>query len=164
MGVTRRVLVGAFGIALVVLSWAHPVAAQEIIGIARVIDADTIEIVRQRIHLYGVDALEAGQTCTRGGGKWRCGREAMISLHEKIGRKPVRCLKEAGDRDEVIVAKCFFAKQDISEWLALNGWAVAKTGDGHDYARAEAVARSVGRGAWMGEFEMPWEWRQVSAR
>ena len=87
-----------------------------------------------------------------------------MALHDKIGRKPIRCLQEGGNRDDGVAAKCYFAKEDIGEWLVLNGWAVANTRDGHGYARVEAVTRSVGSGAWAGEFVMPWEWRQVTAR
>ena len=93
-GVMRRVLAGTFGIALGVLGWTSTLTAQEITGIARVIDGDTIEIVNRRIHLHGIDAPEAKQTCTRGDEEWRCGWNAVVALHDKIGRKPVRCLQE----------------------------------------------------------------------
>ena len=150
-GVMRRVLAGTFGIALGVLGWTSALTAQEITGIARVIDGDTIEIVNRRIHLHGIDAPEAKQTCTRRDEEWRCGWDAVVALHDKIGRKPVRCLQENSGRDGAIVAKCFFAEEDIGEWLILNGWAVAKAPDGRDYARVEAVARSVRRGIWAGD-------------
>ena len=73
------------------LRWATPLAAQEYSGIALVIDGDTIEVSGQRIRLHGIDAPEAKQTCERDGSKWRCGHEATLALHEKIGKKPVRC-------------------------------------------------------------------------
>lgn len=164
MAVTRRALGGTLGIALSALCWVSPLTAQEISGIARVIDGDTIEIVNQRIHLRGIDAPETKQTCTAGDREWRCGWEATVALHNKIGRRPVSCLPESGNRDGGIVAKCFFAKEDISEWLVLNGWAVATRPHTDDYVRVEAAARSVKRGVWAGEFEMPWEWRRVTSR
>ena len=42
--------------------------------------------------------------------------------------------------------------------------ALATQLDGDDYARVEAAARSVKRGVWVGDFAMPWEWRQLTAR
>src|SRR5215213_9963631 len=48
-----------------------------IIGFARVVDGDTIEIGGHRIRLEGIDAPETEQTCSDGKGlPWSCGRIA----------------------------------------------------------------------------------------
>ena len=135
-------------------------AFAEASGIARVIDADTIEVSDQRIRLHGIDAPEARQTCRRDGVEWRCGHKATLALHEKIGKKPVKCEGQDKDRYGRIIGKCFFAGEDINEWLVLQGWAVAYVRYSREYVSAEATAKSERRGVWAGEFVMPWEWRR----
>ena len=139
---------------LAILTFACPALA-EIAGIARVIDGDTIEIKGQRIRLNCIDAPESKQTCKRDGKERRCGRDATVALHDKIGKKSIRCEGQDEDRYRRIIAMCFIADTDINEWLVLQGWAVAYTRYSHDYVRAEALAKSKRRGVWAGEFVMP---------
>jgi len=49
-----------------------------IIGIASIIDGDTIEIHGHRIRLFGVDAPESRQLCSLHGRKYRCGQKAAF--------------------------------------------------------------------------------------
>jgi hypothetical protein len=61
-----------------------PVASADetwIIGEARVIDGDTLDVGPVRIRLHGIDAPEAGQRCGKEtGGSWRCGDRATAVL------------------------------------------------------------------------------------
>ncbi len=132
----------------------------EIIGKPRIIDGDTIDIGGKRIHLHGIDAPESDQTCRRDREIWRCGRQAALALANWIGQRSVRCEEQDRDRDGSIVAKCFVGGQDLSEWLACEGWAVAFVYFSYEYTRAEARAKSNRRGIWAGEFDYPWEWRK----
>ena len=131
-------------------------------GIERLVlvDPDTIEVSSQRIRLHGIDAPESKQTCKRDGEKWRCGWDATRALHDKIGKKPVRCEELDKDRYGRVIGKCFFAGEDINEWLVLRGWAVTYVRYSRDYMPVEATAKSEKRGVWAGEFVMPWEWRR----
>ncbi len=55
-------------------------AAQDrLVGVASVIDGNTIEIHGQRIRLHGIDAPESGQHCMAAGRRWRYGQLAALA-------------------------------------------------------------------------------------
>ena len=142
---------------------ANPAVAegQQIVGVATVIDGDTIEILGVRIRLFGIDAPEGGQTCRRSDGSpWRCAQQAALALQDHIGRRPVTCLQRDVDRYRRPVCQCMIAGSDINAWLVRNGWAVAYTRYSREYVQQEAEARAARRGIWSGDFVMPWEWRR----
>ena len=132
----------------------------DVAGRASVVDGDTIDIHGERIRLHGIDAPESAQSCRRGSEVWRCGQQAAQALADKIGPRTVRCEEQDRDRYGRIVAKCFVDNEDLSEWLVLEGWAVAYVYYSDEYTRSEASAKSNRRGIWAGPFVMPWNWRQ----
>jgi len=134
--------------------------AETIIGHASVIDGDTIDIQGQRIRLYGIDAVESGQHCVRGGAVWYCGRDSAFALADRIGRAVIDCRGREFDRYGRLVAVCFKGGEDLNRWMVEQGWAVAYRRYGMDYAAAEDTARAAGRGLWSSNFEMPWDWRK----
>ena len=142
-----------------------PPAAQalvqgEILGVARVIDGDTIDIQGQRIRLHGIDAPESGQECLSSMRvAWRCGQHASQMLAEHIGATPIGCRLLDRDRHGRFIAICRKGAEDLSRWMVVNGWAVAFRRLSLDYAADEERARSAKRGLWEGSFEMPWDWR-----
>ena len=144
------------------LATSSPAAAAPIVGVASVIDGDTIEIHGIRIRLHGIDAPESRQLCTRPTGeRWRCGQQASLALSDQIGRSTVSCDPRDIDRYGRTVAVCRSRGVDLNGWLATQGWAVAYRLYSRDYVRAEDQARVASRGVWSGQFDMPWEWRSV---
>jgi endonuclease YncB( thermonuclease family) len=131
-----------------------------IVGVASVIDGDTIDIHGTRIRLHGIDAPESQQECAAPDGKaWRCGQQAALALSEEIGRGLVSCAPQGRDRYGRTIAVCSLGGADLNRWLVLAGWAVAYRHYSQDYVRDEEAAKAAKRGIWVGAFTMPWDWR-----
>ena len=124
MTMARRALVFAL---LLVFSAISPAFAQDlIVGVASVIDGDTIEIHGQRIRLFGIDAPESSQLCVRPTGeRWYCGQRASFALADRIGRATVSCQPRDFDRYGRVVAVCFKGNEDLNRWMVASGWAAA---------------------------------------
>jgi len=133
---------------------------KQLIGVASVIDGDTIEIHGQRIRFHGIDAPESKQTCMLDGKPWRCGAEAANRLSEKIGQQTVTCNERDKDRYGRVVSVCSAGGQDLNAWMVAEGLAVAYRKYSSDYAGEHNEAMAARRGVWASEFDMPWDWRK----
>jgi len=146
---------------LTILLSATPATANELNGVASVIDGDTVEIRGTRIRLHGIDAPESRQLCTRPSGQsWRCGQQAALALSDRIGRRSVICVARDTDRYGRTIAVCSQDGIDLNAWMVAEGWAVAYRQYSRDYVLADTEARSAGRNIWSGTFVMPWDWRR----
>ena len=137
----------------------EPIAAP-ISGRANIIDGDSLEIGSTSLRLFGVDAFEGRQTCTRNGRAWACGEAATDKLTELIDSRPLECMERDIDTYGRTVARCTVGSTDLAAELALAGLAVAYRQYSRDYVDEERDAESSGRGAWAGEFVAPWDWRR----
>jgi endonuclease YncB( thermonuclease family) len=152
---------GLLALALFFLPPPTAGADAELVGVASVIDGDTIEIHGRRVRLHGIDAPESGQTCLDGKGRqWRCGQRAALALQELIGRRTLTCHERDVDRYGRVVAQCFVGETDINQWLVAQGLALAYRRYSRNYVAAEDQAREARFGMWAGTFEPPWEWRR----
>lgn len=146
---------------LTILLSATPATANELNGVASVIDGDTVEIRGTRIRLHGIDAPESRQLCRRQSGQsWRCGQQAALALSDRIGRRSVICVARDTDRYGRTIAVCSQDGIDLNAWMVAEGWAVAYRQYSRDYVSADTEARSAGRNIWSGTFVMPWDWRR----
>jgi endonuclease YncB( thermonuclease family) len=144
----------------VVLAAANAQADEAIVGVASVIDGDTIEIHGQRIRLHGIDTPESNQLCERGGKSYRCGQVAALALSDRIGRRTVTCKGRGEDRYGRVIAVCFEGGEDLNGWLVRQGLGVAYRKYSIDYVPQEDAARREQLGLWSGRFVMPWLWRR----
>lgn len=131
--------------------------AETVGGVARVADGDSLAIGDTRIRLEGIDAPELGQTCSRNGGDYPCGREARDALARLVGNGAVSCESRRQDRYGRLLARCTAGSVELNRAMVEEGWAVAYGG----YMDAEDAARRAGRGLWAGSFERPQDWRRV---
>jgi endonuclease YncB( thermonuclease family) len=140
-----------------------------IIGIASIIDGDTIEIHGHRIRLFGVDAPESRQLCSLHGRKYRCGQKAAFALSDFLGQHTVSCKQKDTDRYGRAVAICSVDRQDVGAWMVSRGFALAFRRYSLIYVPAEesaAAAKAVGRcsGLSMGSWRKNRSYRRHELR
>jgi endonuclease YncB( thermonuclease family) len=153
-----------FGVATLAVGTAATCVPQErISGRAEVTDGDSLEIGAARLRLYGVDAPEGRQSCTRDGRAWACGNEAARKLRGLIGDRTVTCTRRDVDDYGRIVAVCRSGAADLAAEMARSGLATAYRRYSNDYVDEENEARAARRGIWAGEFTPPEDYRRADA-
>ncbi len=140
------------------------VPQERLTGRADIIDGDSFEIGDTGVRLYGVDAPEGRQSCTRDGREWACGNEAARTLRGLIGDRSVTCTRRDVDTYGRIVAVCRSGAVDLSAEMARSGFAVAYRRYSNDYVGEENEARAARRGIWAGDFEPPERYRRDDRR
>lgn len=129
-------------------------------GVPSLIDADTLDVDGCRLRLFGIDAMEAHQTCRRNRRVWACGEAAIAALDALIAGRAIVCETVQRDRFRRILARCRVGRVDINAWLVREGWALADRAYSTDFVVEEALAERERKGVWAGSFIPPWEWRQ----
>ncbi len=148
------------GVAALIFDAAPRVDGTGLVGVATVIDGDTLELKGQRMRLFGIDAPEAGQWCQRDGARYACGQQSAFALADLIGPAPVRCVARDEDRYGRQIAVCFSGARDLGSAMVEAGQAVAYHRYSPRYLPRQITARIAQRGLWAGRFEMPWNYRQ----
>lgn len=148
------------GIALFAIGAELACTPQErITGRPKLIDGDSFEIGGVGVRLYGVDAPEGRQSCTRDGRDWACGDEAARKLRSLVGDRSITCTQRDVDDYSRIVATCRAGNVDLAAEMARSGFATAYRRYSNDYVDEEAEARAARRGIWAGEFTAPEAYR-----
>lgn len=150
-----------FGAVVVAILAAGPVAAADLVGKARVVDGDTLEIAGRFVQIFAVDAPEERQTCDSRGLEWPCGTEAIFALAREVAGAWVVCEDRGRDEFSRMVGKCRVGDYDLGATLVRAGWAVAAPAAPMVYAAEEAAAREERLGMWQGTFAPPWTWRAL---
>ena len=133
----------------------------DVIGAARVIDGDTVEIDRQRIRLFAIDSPEADQPChLEDDVLWYCGDDAAAALRKRINGRVVRCRPYDTDKFQRLVAICYVGADDLNRWMVRHGWATAFEQYSKKYVGDQQKAEKEKAGIWISSFEPPWIWRR----
>ena len=131
-------------------------------GTAKAIKGDVIEIDRQRIKLYGIEAPELEQLCYIKSKPWHCGLAAKQRLAKKIADKSLTCLKREQKKDNMPLAECFVEKENLNAWLVGQGWAIADRQDSRNFISHEIIAQRNLKGIYQSEFLKPSLWREIN--
>jgi endonuclease YncB( thermonuclease family) len=154
---------------------ALPALAQEVVsGPAKVIDGDIIQVDKQRVILWGVDAPERTQQCFVGELKWGCYDAARNGLGELIASGEASCTLTA-DKPDIFNRRfgtCTSAGKDIGAEMVRLGYARAyidpekKVDQGTVYLPQEAEAKAAKAGIWQdgAKVDDPWAWRKRDPR
>ena len=137
---------------------ARGVATQAtIVGPARVIDGDTVEIRGTRIRIQGIDAPEMDDTCLRPDGtSWACGVWSTEAARTRFGGRTLQC-EDLGERTwGRVVARCLYGEVDVAAAMVEKGAARAcpRFAQQHAHSRGymdiERGALAAGRGIFDG--------------
>jgi len=136
------------------------VPQERISGRAEITDGDSFEIGSTSIRLYGIDAPEGRQPCTRDGRDWACGNEAARKLRSLTGDRTVTCTQRDVDDYGRIVAVCRSGGVDLAAEMARSGFATAYRRYSSAYVDEENEAKAARRGIWAGDFTDPAAYRR----
>ena len=132
-----------------------------LIGRARVLDGDSLEISGTQLRLEGIDAPESDQTCVDAKGQtWSCGKASAQELRHHVAGRELTCTVSGRDKYQRMLAFCSAPDgSDVNAWIVRQGWALA-FGDGWKYRSEQREAEAAERGIWAGTFLPPSEWRR----
>lgn len=125
-------------------------------GAARLVDGDSLFVGEREVRLFGIDAPEGRQTCTRRGESWPCGEEARRQLARLVDGQTVSCRPVEVDQHGRLLGLCTAGATELNRGMVRSGLALA-------YGRFESEereAKAARRGLWSGEFERPRDWRR----
>ena len=159
---------------IIFLLFSTNILAQEIIGIPKIVDGDTVYINNYKIRLEGIDAPEMEQKCKKEKLKissiigytfyenYHCGKHSKQSLEAKVKGSNIKCISFTKDRYKRYLAKCFKGKINLNQWMVRNGHAVAYRRYSKEYIPDEDFAKENKLGLWQGKFLNPEKWRKLN--
>jgi endonuclease YncB( thermonuclease family) len=136
-------------------------AQQTVWGMATAKDGDSLMVGETEVRLFGVDAPEFDQTCTRNKQAWSCGAAAAEQLMFLVTGKDVECVSMGIDDHKRTLGRCTVRGTDVNEAMVASGYAVAYRRYSSDYVAAEEAAKAAKLGLWAGSFEAPEQYRRT---
>ena len=158
----------------IIFIWFQSLNSEEIYGMPKIIDGDTVHVKSKKIRLEGIDAPEIKQQCQKTylqisaivsfnfKKNYSCGIISKKKLIDKINKSKINCIASGWDRYKRYLATCYKDKINLNKWMVRNGLAVAYKRYSKDYLRDEAYAKENKLGIWKGSFERPEKWRKLN--
>ena len=160
-------------ITLFLIFFSHSIA-EEISGIPKVVDGDTVHINDNKFRLEGIDAPEMRQQCKKESLKisfmigftlyknYSCGEVSKEKLISKIRGSKIKCIFTTKDRYKRYIATCYKEKTNLNQWMVRNGYAIAYRRYSKKYVPDENFAKENKLGLWQGKFMNPEKWRKLN--
>lgn len=99
----------------------------------------------RRIRLKDIEATAPSRTCALAtGGTWPCGEMARTQQRQFIRNRSVSCEAVGSGWHGEVVTRCWIGAQEVSAWLAKQGWVEAKADS--SLASLTETAKSEARG------------------
>ena len=148
--------------------------AEEMSGIPKIIDGDTVHINDNKFRLEGIDAPEMRQKCKKESLKissiigftfykdYSCGKVSKEKLISKIKGSEIKCIFTTKDRYKRYIATCYKGKINFNQWMVRNGHAIAYRRYSKKYVLDEDFAKENKLGLWQGKFMNPEKWRKLN--
>lgn len=133
---------------LACLLWPWAAAHAEISSFAFVQEDGSLRISGYVVRLYGIYIPKTENACHTFISPPMCGPRAALALEFKIGGNFIHCTERTVNPDNSVTASCTLDKEDLSEWMLRNGWAVALPDAPFEYGVMENLARTRGIGIW----------------
>ena len=148
--------------------------AEEISGIPKIVDGDTVHINENKFRLEGIDAPEMRQKCKKESlnisfiigftfyKDYNCGKVSKEKLKSKIRGSEIKCIFTTKDRYKRYIATCYKEKKNLNQWMVRNGYAIAYRRYSKKYVPDEDFAKENKLGLWQGKFMNPEKWRKLN--
>ncbi|MXO74817.1 thermonuclease family protein [Altererythrobacter aerius] len=142
---------------------ALPLSAQSsFTGTADAIDGDSLTVIGVEVRLFGIDAPEGKQKCSRDGQAWPCGEAAAGKLRSLVEGQTVSCRARGRDIYGRAVSVCLAGGIELNRTMVAQGWATAFRAYAPDYVADEVRAKTARVGIWDSTFELPADFRRQS--
>ena len=161
-------------ILILFLTFFSNTLAEEISGVPKIVDGDTVHINDKKFRLEGIDAPEVRQQCKKKSLKissiigftfykdYSCGKVSKEKLITKINNSEIKCIFTSKDRYKRYIANCFKGKTNLNQWMVRNGFAIAYRRYSKKYVPDEVFAKENKLGLWQGKFMEPEKWRKLN--
>ena len=138
---------------------APALAQTSVSGPASALDGDSLSVSGLSVRLFGIDAPELKQTCSRAGTVWNCGEQAKAQLQSLVEGRQVHCVKKTIDDYGRAVSICSVEGVDLGKTMVSFGWAVSFSRYGTLYESDQLEAKTARLGIWDSDFELPQDYR-----